>query len=1088
MIKRLILFLLCLLSLSVVAEQRTTGQLCRIAQELLPPSVTSRHIVRGNQGGIVVQTPQILRQTEALSFVGYKDGGYVVLSNESTNETMLGYSEEVLSDTIPDNVQWWINAMNEVLKGKTGIRKMPITAEHKVVEPLIKTLWSQREPYNSQISVLVNGSVSHPATGCGATAMAQIIKYHKYPQIGVGSHRYWNYYANSPTSFGYDNIYYNIKDTVWFESEFSAHEYDYDNMLDIYSRDDLKNKVACDAVALLMKDCGISVNMYYTPYSSGSAIFKAYEAFYKYFDYDESSIKEISRDKYKDEEWKYSIVAEIEANRPVLYSGRDTNDETGHIFILDGIDDAGLVHVNWGWGQGYNGYYDIDLLKPYIAKQNAVIGIKPKAKATKTYKLTLKSNDETLGRVLGGGEYREGTKVELTAIPATQCRLMHWSDNGIGTMREFIITSDTTVIAEFAYRGWYVNLVSNSEYRGTVYGAGFYNSGDMVRIRATANEYWQFVGWTPNKSIPPSGEEEMEFKVTNDTNIYAVFEPKPKYKLNLKFSEPSGEIRLDKSPYCSITKDTILQTWCVYLEAYPPPLYKFAGWSDGVKERERKVVLTSDSTLSAQYAKRDSCSLSLSVVGHGKIIGAESGKYLESKTLQIEAVPDSGYSFTGWSDSKRNAKRYITITCDTSITAYFEVEKFNVKLISNSNKRGTVSGEGSFYYGTKTTIKALANQYWNFVGWTPTNPEQTSNVISPYGEAEMEITVSSDTTLYAIFEPIPKFKMNLKFTNPGLIRVDNSNYYFITKDTVMQVWCIYLEPWNTDEYKFVRWKDSPYISPATTDRLVRLTSDTTIIVQYEKPDSCYFKLSVVGHGKITGAESGKYLAPKSFQLNAVPDSGSVFVGWSEDGYKNAKRSFRLICDTTITAYFERINPEYYKLTLSVDSSQMGIVTGDGTYKEDTVVTITAEANFGYHFVQWSDGDTINPRNVLMDSDKVLKAVFVPNLYTVTLSCNSAHGTVTGAGEYDYNTIIEIEAGALEGYRFDTWSDNNKDNPRSLTVDADKFLEAIFVDKYSALNYTNKNNDTPRIIIDNEHVYIVMPNGDDVYSICGKKIE
>ncbi|MBQ7210268.1 MAG: Spi family protease inhibitor [Paludibacteraceae bacterium] len=141
--KNYLIILFCLISASVIAEQRTEAELCKIAQNVLPQSVKERHLIRSNNGKIELLSPKILYRTNALSFVGYSEGGFVVLSNESTNEAVLGYSETCMPDTLPDGMQWWVDAMNSVLTDKTNIRRTPITAPHKIVEPLIETAWAQ---------------------------------------------------------------------------------------------------------------------------------------------------------------------------------------------------------------------------------------------------------------------------------------------------------------------------------------------------------------------------------------------------------------------------------------------------------------------------------------------------------------------------------------------------------------------------------------------------------------------------------------------------------------------------------------------------------------------------------------------------------------------------------------------------------------------------------------------------------------------------------------------------------------------------------------------------------------------------------
>ena len=59
------------------------------------------------------------------------------------------------------------------------------------------------------------------------------------------------------------------------------------------------------------------------------------------------------------EEWENNIYNELINGRPVLYSGYNTK-QIGHASIIDGCDDSGLFHINWGWDGLYDGYYNIE--------------------------------------------------------------------------------------------------------------------------------------------------------------------------------------------------------------------------------------------------------------------------------------------------------------------------------------------------------------------------------------------------------------------------------------------------------------------------------------------------------------------------------------------------------------------------------------------------------------------------------------------------------------------------------------------------------------------------------------------------------
>ena len=112
---------------------------------------------------------------------------------------------------------------------------------------------------------------------------------------------------------------------------------------------------------------------------------------------------------------------------------------------------------------------------------------------------------------------------------------------------------------------------------------------------------------------------------------------------------------------------------------------------------------------------------------------------------------------------------------------------------------------------------------------------------------------------------------------------------------------------------------------------------------------------------------------------------------------------------------------------------MGSAYGAGNYTYYTQTVISAAPNYGYHFVQWSDGVTDNPRMITVTNSAEYEAQFAINFYTITVGSNNpAIGTASGGGTYNYNSTINLVATPNYGYHFTQWSDGNTDNPRAIT--------------------------------------------------------
>lgn len=137
-------------------------------------------------------------------------------------------------------------------------------------------------------------------------------------------------------------------------------------------------------------------------------------------------------------------------------------------------------------------------------------------------------------------------------------------------------------------------------------------------------------------------------------------------------------------------------------------------------------------------------------------------------------------------------------------------------------------------------------------------------------------------------------------------------------------------------------------------------------------------------------------------------------------------------------------PKVFTLNVAVSPLNGGTVTGGGIYTYGDTATITANPAEHHHFVNWNDGETVNPRTLVVTQDTTMTANFAIDTHTVTLIANdSIMGSVFGSGTYNYGEEVEISATANEGYVFNKWSDNNTNSLRTITVTEDIALTAIF---------------------------------------------
>jgi len=195
------------------------------------------------------------------------------------------------------------------------------------------------------------------------------------------------------------------------------------------------------------------------------------------------------------------------------------------------------------------------------------------------------------------------------------------------------------------------------------------------------------------------------------------------------------------------------------------------------------------------------------------------------------------------------------------------------------------------------------------------------------------------------------------------------------------------------------------------------------------------------HGEVIGG--GRYPDDTYDTIQAIPHNGYYFYTWN-DGDTNNPRIIHLISDTSLTALF-RSTPRYQVTVTSVDTTQ-GNTLGTGLYPANTTVTIAANPYHQYKFAQWTDGDTSNPRQIVVTCDTLFKAIFtVKNDYTVeAIADNPQYGTVYGGGIYMEGEQATLMVSTTPDGIFMGWADGEWQLPRAITVTSDTLLVAHLI--------------------------------------------
>lgn len=362
---RLLLFAGSLLMpMVVMAGPRSFQQAKAIAEKqaaLLGVTIDQKAMAKVRKQGDKAEMN--LSQQSYYVFPNANSKGFTIVSGDDRLPEIVGYSSQGSYDenNLPEGFVSFMKAYQnlynkvnlgdaEALKNLAEIKawrnkKNASAASTSAVAPLLGNIeWDQTSPYNNMCPKY--DSVHVAATGCVATAMAQVMAYYKYPkQLKADIPGYVNRWNGIPMEIP----------TITQEEGI----YDWDNMLPKYNKEANATQQQKDAVAKLMYHCGAAVRMSYGP-ESGAAVSSSKLA--KYFGYDADLMMDLSRSSFTLDKWMQIIDTELAAGRPVLYGGQSS--DNGHQFICDGKDENGLYHINWGWSGNQNAYFDLSILNP----------------------------------------------------------------------------------------------------------------------------------------------------------------------------------------------------------------------------------------------------------------------------------------------------------------------------------------------------------------------------------------------------------------------------------------------------------------------------------------------------------------------------------------------------------------------------------------------------------------------------------------------------------------------------------------------------------------------------------------------------
>ncbi len=456
-----------------------------LAYEFYSQSVQAKSPVSVNDFSLAYPSQAKAGDADALCYVfnAGEGQGFVIVSGDDDLRPVLGYSftGTFKGEDMPANLRYWMGWYEEqvrayqesVASGSPRLSKGGSFPKADAVEVVPALLENHEDgPINYDQGYPYNELCPDPwdygwntYTGCVATALAQIARFYEHPVQGTGSITYEG-------------------DLGTFSQDFSQSVYDWDNMLGDYQQNSFTEEQA-QAVAVLMRDIGHAVQMNYGYDASGAYDLDALYGMQAYMGFNQET-SYCQREYYTDAQWHEIVCAELDAGRPIYYSGASSDGSGGHAFVCDGYNEENFFHFNWGWGSLANGWYSLDNLAPtetgtgagfgeYNAFQSIFTGFRPSQGETGGGGELLYSGDRDAFLECSKGTYGRSDRLECTAYDfyaysptslPVEFGMGYWQD---GLCVDVKNTTNMTLETYYGYREMYFTIFPGSDLDEGVY-------------------------------------------------------------------------------------------------------------------------------------------------------------------------------------------------------------------------------------------------------------------------------------------------------------------------------------------------------------------------------------------------------------------------------------------------------------------------------------------------------------------------------------------------------------------------------------------------------------------------------------------
>ena len=314
--------------------------------------------------------------------------------------------------------------------------------------------------------------------------------------------------------------------------------------------------------------------------------------------------------------------------------------------------------------------------------------------------------------------------------------------------------------------------------------------------------------------------------------------------------------------------------------------------------------------------------------------------------------------------------------------------QYTLTVTSNNTAWGTVAGGGTYNSGATATLTATAYSGYHFVQWqdgNTGNPRTVTVTADATYTATFAANTTADTCTVSVFPYSEDFEGDIDCWTVTDGNNDNSTWRLLSGigsgstavtphggSSMIGSFSWNSTAMNADEY---------LISPALELPTGSVSLTFWFRVNGGYPDDYLaVKLSTTGTSTtaftttlidITPTSANGSWTQQTVDLSAYAGQTVYIAFHHHDSYDNNY----IVLDDIAIGQSSGPSPTQYTLTVVSNNDAWGTVEGGGTYNSGATATLTATAYSGYHFVQWQDGNTDNPRTVTVTGNATYVATF-----------------------------------------------------------------------------------------------------------------